>query len=415
MPQDKSRTILHCDCNGFYASVECLLFPKLKEVPMAVCGDPESRRGIILAKNELAKGFGIQTAETIWQAKKKCPKLVLVPPHREEYQKYSKLCNEIYRRYTDLVEPFGIDESWLDVTGTRHLFGEGKEIADTLRKVVREETGLTISVGVSFCKVFAKLGSDYRKPDATTVIDRDNMERIVWPLPVSALLYVGDKAAEKLKALQINTIGDLAKSDPKVLQSLLGKQGKMLYDYALGKDHDLVASAYADRAIKSVGHGMTFRRNLLGIEEIRTGICVLADQVAFRLRQAGLCALSIQVVIKDPEFHSISRQKPLQNPTHLADEIEKAALELLFASWNIKNPIRMISITAKELLPEEEAGEQQSLFEPFQSEEREKKEKLSKTLDGIRNKFGKEAIGLGAELSKELGFGEESPHLERTL
>ncbi|MEG2852280.1 MAG: DNA polymerase IV, partial [Hydrogenoanaerobacterium sp.] len=188
--QTAERTILHCDLNGFFASVECLLRPELRTVPMAVCGDPTMRHGIILAKNELAKKYNITTAETIWQAQRKCPQLVLVQPHHDEYYKYSCLVNEIYRRYTDLVEPFGIDESWLDITGTIHLFGDGKTVADKLREVVEHELGLTISVGVSFNKIYAKLGSDYKKPNATTVISQQNYKEIVYPLPVNSLLYV---------------------------------------------------------------------------------------------------------------------------------------------------------------------------------------------------------------------------------
>ena len=194
------RVILHCDCNSFFASVETVLNPELCSGPMAVCGDPASRHGIILAKNEQAKRFGIKTAETNWQAQRKCPGLKLVRPHHDEYVKYSRLVNEIYRRYTDQVEPFGIDESWLDVTGSLHLFGTGAEIADRLRREVRQETGLTISVGVSFNKIFAKLGSDYKKPNATTVIDRQNWQQIIWPLPVSSLLYVGASVQKTLSA-----------------------------------------------------------------------------------------------------------------------------------------------------------------------------------------------------------------------
>ena len=192
------RTILHCDCNGFFASVECDINPALKNVPMAVGGSEENRHGIILAKNELAKGYGIKTAETIWKAKQKCPNLVIVEPHRERYHEYSKRVMDIYKRYTDLVEPFGIDEAWLDVTNSRRLFGDGKEIADTLRRIVREETGLTISAGVSFCKVFAKLGSDYKKPDATTVFDRGNWQEMIFPMDVGELLYVGKSAKRRL-------------------------------------------------------------------------------------------------------------------------------------------------------------------------------------------------------------------------
>ena len=193
------RIILHCDLNSFYASVELLSHPDLRDVPTAVCGDPSSRHGIILAKNEPAKKFGIKTAETIWQAKKKCPDLVLLPPHHNLYHAYSRRVNAIYDEYTDLVEPFGIDESWLDVTGTLHLFGgDAKVLADTLRRRVREELGLSLSVGVSFNKVFAKLGSDYKKPDATTLISRENWKEIVYPLSIRDLLFVGRAAAKVL-------------------------------------------------------------------------------------------------------------------------------------------------------------------------------------------------------------------------
>ncbi|MCC8169630.1 MAG: DNA polymerase IV [Oscillospiraceae bacterium] len=236
------RTILHCDCNGFFASVECALNPKLKNVPMAVGGDPESRHGIILGKNELAKPFNIMTAETIWQAKQKCPELVIVPPHHDVYRRYSKRINDIYKQYTDLVEPFGIDESWLDVTGSRRLFGDGKTIADELRARIKEEIGLTSSECVSFNKVFAKLGSDYKKPDATTVFSRENWRELIFPLPAKDLLYVGKTTAGALSLMGINTIGELAAADKSSLEKRLGKAGTMLYTYANGLDDSPVKS-----------------------------------------------------------------------------------------------------------------------------------------------------------------------------
>ena len=193
------RIILHCDCNCFYASCELLSHPDLRQLPVAVCGDPTERHGIILAKNEPAKRCGVKTAETIWKAKQKCPGLILLPPHHRLYAEYSKKINAVYGEYTDLVEPFGIDESWLDVTNSLHLFGgDAKALADTLRGRIKREFGLTISVGVSFNKVFAKLGSDYKKPDATTVIARGNWRDIVFPLPVGDLLFVGRSAQELL-------------------------------------------------------------------------------------------------------------------------------------------------------------------------------------------------------------------------
>ena len=257
------RIILHCDLNCFYASVELLSHPELRDVPTAVCGDPASRHGIILAKNEPAKRCGVQTAETIWQARKKCPGLVLLPPHHALYREYSHRVNALYDEYTDLVEPFGIDESWLDVTGSLHLFGgDARQLADTLRRRVREELGLSLSVGVSFNKVFAKLGSDYKKPDATTVISRDTWRDLVWPLPVGDLLYVGGAARKLLRQYGITTIGQLAACRREMLETLMGKLGGQLYEYANGLDTDPVRSRYEAEPVKSVGNGTTFPQNL---------------------------------------------------------------------------------------------------------------------------------------------------------
>ena len=250
------RVIYHCDCNSFYCSVELLSRPELQNVPTAVCGNPKSRHGIILAKNEPAKRFGVRTAETIWQARQKCPDLVLLPATHGLYQEYSKRVNAIYDRFTDLIEPFGIDESWLDVTGSLHLFGgDPRALADRIRNTVREELGLTISVGVSFNKVFAKLGSDYKKPDATTVISRENFRRIVWPLPVTDLLFVGRASAKVLGQYGVSTIGDLAAFDKNALTELLGKQGGQLWEYANGLEHSPVAPAGTYTPPKSVGNG----------------------------------------------------------------------------------------------------------------------------------------------------------------
>jgi len=400
------KTILHCDCNGFYASVECILSPRLKDVPMAVCGNPENRHGIILAKNELAKKYNIQTAETIWEAKKKCPDLVLVPPHHNEYKKYSKIINKIYERYTDKVEPFGIDESWLDVTDSVHLFGDGRQIADTLRKVVRDETGLTISVGVSFNKVFAKLGSDYKKPDATTVISRENYKSIVYPLPVSSLLYVGKQVKEILNKINIYTIGDLANSDKDLIISLLGKTGKLIHEYANGIDDSPVKSVYEADPIKSVGNGMTFKRDLRGLSDITVSVNSLSDTVAARLRKYGLKCSTIQVSIKDPDFKTISRQKPLPYPTYLAKEISQHALELIKKSWNLNAPIRTLTITGTNLVPANEEIEQLSLFSDSDDNERKRQEQLETAIDKIREKYGAKAISFGSAINNCLGIAE---------
>lgn len=400
------RTILHCDCNGFFASVECLLRPELKDVPMAVCGNPENRHGIILAKNELAKKYKVQTAETIWQAKKKCPDLVLVPPHHGEYEKYSKIVNQIYERYTDRVEPFGIDESWLDVTESLPLLGSGREIADDIRKTVKEETGLTVSVGVSFNKVFAKLGSDYKKPDATTVIDRENYKSIVYPLPVTDLLFVGKKVREVLSKFYIYTIGDLANSDKGLIVSRLGKTGELIHDYANGLDDSPVRLKSEERELKSVGNGMTFKRDLVGAEDILMGVKALSDTVAYRLRKYGFKCTTVQVHIKDPNFKTMSRQKGLAVPTDLAREISHHAMDLILQSWKMHMPIRTLTITGTNLIPAHQEIEQVSLFEPTEQYSRKKQEHLESAMDRIREKFGHNAIGFGSAIRNDIGIDE---------
>ena len=323
------RIIFHCDLNCFYASAELLDHPELRHLPVAVCGDPESRHGIILAKNEPAKGFGVKTAETIWQARKKCPELVLLPAHHDKYRRLSRQVGEIYREYTDLVEPFGIDESWLDLTGSLHLFGgDAVALADGLRDRLRRELGLTISVGVSFNKVFAKLGSDYKKPDATTVITRENFRQIVWPLPVSDLLYVGRAATETFQRFGVKTIGDLAAFDRQALFTLLGKHGVQLHDYACGLDRSPVSPAAQQAPPKSVGNGFTFPRNLQGREDIRGGVTQLSDHVAARLRLCGMKCQGVSLAIRDPDFHDISRQMRLDTPTCLGRELAQAAMAL---------------------------------------------------------------------------------------
>ena len=391
------RTILHCDLNSFYASVELLERPELRSAPVAVCGDPESRHGIILAKNEAAKKFQVKTAETIWQARRKCPDLVLLPAHHDKYRHWSRVINAIYERYTDLVEPFSIDESWLDITGSMHLFGgDGKAIADRLRREVREETGLTISVGVSFNKVFAKLGSDYKKPDATTVISRENWRSIVWPLPVGDLLYVGGAAQKLLGQYGVKTIGQLAACKKETLETLMGKMGTQLYEYANGLDSAPVRARLDAEPVKSVGNGTTFPQNLTTRIQVRSGIAVLADSVATRLRREGLYAGGIQVTVRDPAFHDRSRQKQLPAPTHLIRDLTNAAMALTEELWTPPAPIRALTVTAIHLSPEGEAYEQASLFDPTAGQRNARQEKLESAMDAIRKKYGGSAIVYGA-------------------
>lgn len=378
------RVILHCDMNGFFASVESLYYPEYKGEPLAVSGDPKSRHGIILAKNELAKSYGIKTAETVQSALKKCPTLRLVPSHFDRYEKASRAADEIYHRFTDLVEPFSIDESFLDVTGTTHLFGDGKIIADTLRRTMREELGLTISVGVSYNKVFAKLGSDYKKPDATTLITPENYRDIVWPLPVGALLYAGEKTTEKLRQIGVNTIGEVAELPLESLRNLLGKPGETLWHYARGEDCSPVTLPSPDD-VKSIGKGVTFPHNLTREEEIRCGVLLLAGSVGERLRAHKMRAAAVGVTLRDPHFNDKSRQMTLPRPTCSTEELTRAALALIRQNHTPGTPLRMITVTAMRLSPE--GGEQLSLFE--EAKEAERQEALDHSLDALRKKYGK--------------------------
>ena len=295
------RLIFHCDCNNFFASCECLERPELRLVPMAVAGDTESRRGVVVAKNELAKRRGVQTTDTVWQAKKKCPELVFVPPQHELYERVSQQINKIYLSYTDRVEPASIDESYLDLTGTLSYYGmTAEELANSIRARVRLEVGVTISVGVSFNKTFAKMGSDYKKPDATTVVTEENYKALLWPLPVENMLFIGAAAAEKLKKKDVFTIGDLAALPRERVVKLLGKGGVSVWRASNGMD-DAPVRRFADRTeVKSVSRGMTFKRDLIALDEEKQAVAALAGEVAVQLREEKLKGRVIQVQIKTP-------------------------------------------------------------------------------------------------------------------
>ena len=390
------RVILHCDLNSFFASVELLDKPTLRDVPVAVCGDPKSRHGIILAKNEPAKKMGVKTAETLWQARKKCPALVLLPPHHRLYEEYSRRVNEIYDRFTDLVEPFGIDESWLDVTGSLHLFGgDGKALADRIRATIREETGLTVSVGVSFNKVFAKLGSDMKKPDATTVIPAEGWQSMVWSLPLGDMLFAGRTATETLRKYGVETVGQLAACDPALPEQLLGKMGLQLWQYANGMDKSPVKPRHAAEPVKSVGNGTTFPQNLVRWEQLRAGLLPLCDSVATRLRQQGLYAGGVSLSIKDASFKTVSRQIRLDAPTHLMRDIHRTAMQLAGQLWKPPTPVRAMTVTALYVTEDGDVFRQLDLLGGAAQERSQRQEKLEGTMDAIRRKYGRGAIAFG--------------------
>ncbi len=356
------RMILHADLNSFYASVECLLRPELKAVPMAVvAGSEEHRHGVILAKNEPAKKYGVKTAKSIWQAKRKCPELVTVLPHHDLYKEYSGIVKAIYARYTNQVEGFGLDECWMDVTSSPLIRGSGEEFANKLRETVKSETGLTISVGVSWNKIFAKLGSDLKKPDATTVISRDNFKEKVWPLAASDLLFVGQATNDILSRHGVYTIGDIASSKPDFLQYILGNTGRKIWTYANGLDASPVAYITEKEEYKTIGHSLTTPTDVMNIREAWNYILLLAEGVAQRLQENNLKCRTVQIILKDTNFRTKSRQGKLSVPSYTAAEIAEKAIDLLKHNYSFQVPLRLIGVTASDLMDLSE-GEQLTLF-----------------------------------------------------
>ncbi len=392
------RVILHSDLNSFYASVECLYNPLIRDKPVAVGGSVEHRHGIILTKNIIAKGFGVKTGEAIWQARQKCPELVVVPPNYSLYLRFSKEAREIYKSYTDLIESFGIDEAWLDVTESVKLFGTGEKIADEIRQRIREELGITASVGVSYNKIFAKLGSDLKKPDATTVITRDNFRSIVWSLPAKELLYVGRSTYRKLINVGILTIGDLANAPLSLLKGLLGKWGEYLWMFANGYDDAPVVKLDHTGVIKGIGNSMTTPRDLENDEDVKIMFYVLGESVAERLRRQNFKGKTVQIFIRDNELKSIERQAKLKANTYVSSEIAGKALQIFKANWKWERPIRSIGVRVTNLVTAD-SYTQLSLFDD--ENKRLKQEQLEYSIDDIRRRFGHYSVQRAVLLTDE--------------
>ena len=404
------RTIFHCDLNSFYASVECLHHPEYRNVPMAVGGDVEKRHGIILAKNALAKKAGVTTGEALWQAKQKCPDLICVKPEFSQYLRFSGLVRKIYADYTDRIESFGIDEVWMDVSEIVGRYASPRDLADEIRNRVREETGITVSVGVSFNKIFAKLGSDYKKPDATTVITRKNMKEIVFPLPIEDLLYVGRATTIKMHSLGIYTIGDCARYDIDILKRKFGKWGEYIWTFANGLEDSSVLKGGHEPLVKSVGNSTTAPRDLRNIDDVRIVCYVLAESVAARLREAGLRCLTVAVSIRDNDLEGCVRQMKLPCPSDLSCEIAEAAMRLFKENVDFKKPLRSIGVKAADLC----VGDvplQLSIFQDQQ--EREDNLALETTIDTIRRRFGANSIQRLRMLEDRLlsGFNPKQEHV----
>ncbi|MBR5479015.1 MAG: DNA polymerase IV [Clostridia bacterium] len=384
------RVILHSDLNNFYASVECAEHPELKNRVVIICGNAKKRRGVVVAKNELAKKKGIKTGDTVWQAQKKCPDLVMVTPDLEKYRKVSQKVREIYYEFTDKVEPFGLDEAWLDVTGSVRLFGDGKQIADKIRETVKARLGLTVSIGVSFNKVFAKLGSDLKKPDATTCITYDNFKDIVWPLPIGDILYAGRATQKKLADCGITTIGALANAEPEFLERLLGKGGLMLSKYARGEDDAPVADYGHNEPVKSIGNSITLPRDVDSAEEIRRLLYILSESVCERLREKKLLTRTVTLAVRDTSLAWHDRQCALGEATMLSATVAETAFKLFCESDFVGSAVHSLGVRVSNLC--EDTGDfQMNLFED--TEERERKTTLETAMDAIRKKHGHEAIG----------------------
>ncbi len=390
------RTILHSDLNSFYASVEIRNNPTLADKPVAVGGDEQARHGIVLAANPLAKQYGIRTAETLWSARRKCPDLVIVPTHFDEYHRFSQAVRQIYLDYTSQIEPMSLDEAFLDVTGSRELFGDGETIAQTIRTRVKEELGLTVSIGVSFNKIFAKLGSDYKKPDAVTIFSRENYQELVWPQPVGNLLYVGKATAAKLAGIGIHTIGELAAADPAALQMLLGRMGPTLHDYANGRDETPVAEYVNREQAKSIGNMITAPRDIRTPADADLVLWPLCESVAHRLRRHGMCAGSVSLYIRDIQLVTHTRQCQLTPPTWLARELMEHARGLLARHYKWKLPIRTLGVTAGDLVPADQVSLQLDL--DGTAEKRDKFERIERAMDGLKDRYGSAAIRRGTEL-----------------
>lgn len=382
------RTILHIDVNNFFASIEIMLNPNLKGLPVAVCGSEDDRHGIVLAKSYEAKKFGVKTAETVWQAKKKCPNLIIVPPQYEEYKKYSKLIQNIYYSYTDQVEPFGLDECWLDVTGSLKLFGNVENIAEEIKERVKKEIGVTVSIGVSFTKTFAKLGSDLKKPDAITYISKENFKNIVWPLVTNEIIGVGKSTFKILEEMNLKTIGELANCDISLLKQKLGKHGKILWKRVNGIDDEIVDANMYIASPKSIGNGKTFRNNLTKINDIRSAFQNLTYEISNKLKKHRLEAKNIQIVIRDNQFNDKQLQCELPTITSSSLIITNTAMDL-FKKYKWNKPIRALTIRAINLI-EEGTNDQISLFE--EKDEYEKIKKIDKVMFEINNKFGPNSV-----------------------
>ena len=405
------RVILHCDANSYYASVECLYTPAIRDKPVAVCGNPDARHGIILTKNPAAKAFGVRTGEAIWQAREKCPELICMPPDYPLYIRFSARMRRIYEQYSDRVESFGLDEAWIDLSNPGVTFRDGVRIADEIRNRVREELGITVSVGVANNKIFAKLGSDLKKPDALTAIPARGFEPIVWDLPVQELLYVGPATRRKLADLGVTTIGELAVCDETILHRRLGKNGLTLKRYASGEDRSPVMPVDFRAAVKSVGNSTTPPHDLTCPDDARCIYYLLAESVAARLREGGFRARCIGISARNTSLVTRSAQLTVSRPTNLTDDLARAAMTLFEQHFSGGFPYRSVGLCCSMLSPDDEP-----IQLDFTGDENRRMniERLERAVDDLRRRFGHQIIQRGVVLT-DRGYAQVNPVEDHTV
>ena len=405
------RVILHCDANSYYASVECLYTPEIRNKPVAVGGSVEARHGIILTKNTLAKQYGVKTGEAIWQAKQKCPDLVCVPPDFPLYVRFSGKMRRIYEQYSSRVESFGLDESWIDLTNAGFTFADGVQVAEEIRLRIREELGITVSIGVADNKILAKLGSDMKKPDAVTALPPDSFREKIWDLPVQELLYVGPSTTRKLARLGITTIGGLARCDSAVLCSLLGKNGAMLKAYANGQDRTPVMPVDYHSCVKSVGNSTTPPHDLTSMDDARCIFYLLSESVAARLREGGFRARCVSISARTTDLVTRSHQLMLPRSTNLTDELAQAAVTLFSERFACGFPYRSVGLSASHLTPDDEPV--QLDFMGCETR-RIHMEQLERSIDSLRSRYGHQIVQRGVVL-QDRGYAAINPVEDHTI
>lgn len=388
------KIILHCDLNNFYASVECIKQKNLKGKPVAVGGNEKTRHGIILAKNEIAKAQGVKTAETIWSARQKCKGLVIVPPDFEMYRKYSVAVRKIYEKYTNYVESYGLDECYLDVTELSNDINSAYDIAYRIKEEIKRKLGLTISVGVSFNKDFAKLGSDLKKPDAITVISEENFRDIVWSCPVNFLMGVGHKMNEKLAHLGIKTIGDLANFDMTYISRKFGKHGYGIWQSANGNGSACISHKDSEYIPKSIGHGVTLPKDIILEKDVKSTMIELSNKIEKRLEKYDLYGKCIKISIKDNDFITKDIQQTLEKEVRKSKDIYDGAIKIFRKHYKIVKPIRTITISVT-TIKKEEILKQMSIFD-LNTEINNKK--IDNTINLINEKYGKNKVMYASEL-----------------